>query len=122
MDDLHNRVFPLEQSVGNMVRELSEIKTMLETRDADLQAAERRFEELALQMKELEKKMQLQEDVRSSGGSDDGSNVHGKNNLKQCYILHAQEYSVAYKGHSKTTWTRRGGWVVSQMSMIVQVG
>ena len=39
-------------------------------------------------------------------------------------LSHFQIYSSLFKlrGHSITTWTRRGGWVVSQMSTFVHVG
>ena len=59
---VNERVFPIERAVDSLTKELNEAKQSVEdlkiqvvTRDADLQRAEQRFEELANRMKELEK-------------------------------------------------------------------
>ena len=55
---VNSHVFPIEQAVTNLTQQLEETRIQLATRDADLQAAERRFEEIAKQMERLEQDRQ----------------------------------------------------------------
>ena len=67
------RLFPIEQSVTGVTSGLAELKEVVEelklqlmTRDADLQAAERRFEEISAQFEKLER------DIRSEVSEETG--------------------------------------------------
>ena len=66
-------MFPIEQSVTGVTSGLAELKEVVEelklqlmTRDADLQAAERRFEEISAQFEKLER------DIRSEVSEETG--------------------------------------------------
>ena len=59
---VNTRLFPIEQSVTAVATELKELKEMiaelkvqLVSRDADLQSAERRFEEISSKFEKLER-------------------------------------------------------------------
>ena len=60
-DSLNARVYPIEQTVNSLARDLEEVKNLLESfkiqatvREADMQRAEQRVEEVAKKMETLE--------------------------------------------------------------------
>ena len=69
---VNERLIPLERQLQAAKDELTEVNNKFASRDADLANAERRFEELAQQMKSLEDKMEKIIDCANNPFSDTG--------------------------------------------------
>ena len=63
---MQSRLIPIEQAVAELKDGIEALKVQLLSRDADLQSAERRFEEISSKFGKLEK------DVRSETSDDTG--------------------------------------------------
>ena len=118
---VNTRLFPIEQSVTGVTSGLAkleevveEFKLQLMTRDADLQAAERRFEENSAKFDKLER------DIRSEVSEETGEKTWRSpgNILRNPALRNVEPYSGDHRKYSKWKSKLRGFYFV-RMKIIV---
>ena len=55
---VNDRLFPIEQTSAGLQNDVENMKVKMASSEADLSSTERRFEEVALKVKELEKQIE----------------------------------------------------------------
>ena len=98
-EGLNARVFPIEQELRGLKDEVAALKIQISTRDADLENAERRFEELAKRMDKVE---------NGSEHSDDGGGRSTGNIMKNPALRNLTAYTGDHRLYAKFRSKVRG--------------